>query len=126
MTSSEKRINIVNSSRSISVDLAGVVLAESSDFLLLLETGCRRRYYLPPTSVKRKYLSKSDTETYCPYKGKANYWNVTIDGKKYENLIWEYANPIAESAQIAGHLCFDNEKVHIHLGAGGGEDSEDE
>jgi uncharacterized protein (DUF427 family) len=108
-----KRIDILNSSRSIKVALDGVTLAETSNLLFLLETSLRTRYYLSPTSVKWEYLTKSDTETYCPYKGKANYYNVVIDGKEYKDLVWYYVYPTAESALVAGHLCFYNEKVDI-------------
>lgn len=56
-----KRIDILTSTRSIKVTLDGVTLAESSSPLFLLETSLRPRYYLPPTSVNREVLSKSDT-----------------------------------------------------------------
>ncbi|KAF2786826.1 DUF427-domain-containing protein [Melanomma pulvis-pyrius CBS 109.77] len=108
-----KRIDILNSTRSIKVALDGVTLAESVSPLFLLETSLRPRYYLLPTSVKWEYLTKSDTETYCPYKGKANYYNVKINGKEYKDLVWYYVYPTAESLPIAGHLCFYNEKVDV-------------
>jgi uncharacterized protein (DUF427 family) len=108
-----KRIDILNSTRPIKVALDDVTLAESVNPLFLLETALRPRYYLPPTSVKWEYLTKSDTETYCPYKGKANYYNVNVNGKEYKDLVWYYVYPTAESAPVAGHLCFYNEKVDI-------------
>ncbi|KAF2251005.1 DUF427-domain-containing protein [Trematosphaeria pertusa] len=108
-----KRIDILNSTRPVKVALDGVTLAESPNPLFLLETSLRTRYYLPPTSVKWEYLSKSDSETYCPYKGRANYYNVTINGKEHKDLVWYYRYPTAESAPVAGHLCFYNEKVNI-------------
>lgn len=108
-----KRIDILNSTRPVKVALDGVTLAESPSPLFLLETSLRTRYYLPPTSVKWEYLSKSDTETYCPYKGRANYYNVTVNGKEHKDLVWYYGYPTAESAPIAGHVCFYNEKVNI-------------
>jgi uncharacterized protein (DUF427 family) len=108
-----KRIDILNSTRSVKVALDGVTLAESSSSLFLYETNLRTRHYLPPTSVNWEYLTKSETETYCPYKGKANYYDVTVNGKKYKDLVWYYVYPTTESAPIAGHLCFYNEKVDV-------------
>lgn len=110
-----KRIDILKSTRTVKVALDGVTLAESSNPLFLLETTLRPRHYLPPTSVKWEYLSKSDTETYCPYKGRANYYHVNIKGKEYRDLVWYYTYPTAESAAIAGHLCFYNEKVDVWI-----------
>ncbi|KAF2123070.1 hypothetical protein BDV96DRAFT_482137 [Lophiotrema nucula] len=108
-----KRIDILASSRPVKVALDGVTLAETTAPLFLLETSLRTRYYIPPTSVKWEYLTKSDTETVCPYKGKANYYNVTTEGKEYKDLVWYYVYPTSESELVAGHLCFYNEKVDI-------------
>jgi uncharacterized protein (DUF427 family) len=108
-----KRIDILPSSRSIKVELDGVILAEAPNPLFLLETSLRPRYYLPPTTVKWECLSHSDTETYCPYKGMANYYNVTVNGKEYKDVVWYYRYPTHESAQIVNQLCFYNEKVEV-------------
>ncbi len=106
-----KRIDIVSSARNLKVEVDGVTLAETSKPLHLLETTLRTRYYLPPTSIKWEYLSPSNLTTLCPYKGQAEYYHVTVNGKKYENLVWYYRYPTMESAQVAGHLCFYNEYV---------------
>jgi uncharacterized protein (DUF427 family) len=45
------RIDILPSSRKITVKLGGVVVAESSNPSFLFETGLRTRYYIPKTSV---------------------------------------------------------------------------
>ncbi|KAF2643731.1 DUF427-domain-containing protein [Massarina eburnea CBS 473.64] len=108
-----KRIDILPSSRPVKVALDGVTLAEAPNPLFLLETSLRTRYYLPPTKVKWEYLSHSETETYCPYKGKANYYDVTVNGKEYKDLIWYYRYPTHESAPIVNHLCFYNEEVDL-------------
>jgi uncharacterized protein (DUF427 family) len=108
-----KRIDILPSTRSIKVAVDGVTIAESSNALFLFETTLRTRHYLPATSVKYEYLTPSDTETLCPYKGKANYWNVNVNGKTYKDLVWYYRYPTTESAPIAGYLCFYNEMVDV-------------
>jgi uncharacterized protein (DUF427 family) len=108
-----KRIDILQSSRNVKVGIDGVTLAESSNPLLLLETTLRTRYYIPPTSVKWELLTLSDSETLCPYKGKANYYHVSVNGKVYMDLVWFYRNPTPESAPVAGHLCYYNEMVDI-------------
>ncbi|KAF1849541.1 DUF427-domain-containing protein [Cucurbitaria berberidis CBS 394.84] len=108
-----KRIDILQSTRNIKIALDGIPLAESSSPLLLLETTLRTRYYLPPTSVNWQHLTPSDTETLCPYKGRANYYHVKLDGKEYRDLVWYYRYPTTESAPIAGYVCFYNEKVDV-------------
>lgn len=42
-------------------------------------------------------------------------YNVIINGKAHKDLIWWYKYPTAESALIAGHICFYNEKVDIYI-----------
>jgi uncharacterized protein (DUF427 family) len=108
-----KRIEILPSTRSVRVAVDGVTIAETTSALFLLETTLRTRYYLPPTSVKWEYLTSNDQESLCPYKGKANYYDVTVNGRTYRNLVWYYRTPTMESAPIAGHFCFYNEKVDI-------------
>lgn len=65
--------------------------------------------------VKMEYLTPSTTATKCPYKGKASYYNVTIEGKEYKDIVWWYEYPVPESATIQGLVCFYNEKVDIYI-----------
>lgn len=110
-----KRIDILPSSRTVKVAVDGVTLAETSNPLLLLETTLRTRYYLPPTSINWEYLTPNDMVTGCPYKGQAEYYDATVNGKVWRNVVWYYKHPTAESAPIAGHLCFYNEIVDIWI-----------
>ncbi|KAL6718846.1 hypothetical protein ACLMJK_003080 [Lecanora helva] len=73
----------------------------------------RTRYYMPKTALQWEYLTESDTTSLCPYKGVANYYSVVVNGKEHKDLIWWYRYPTSESAPIAGHACFYNEKVEI-------------
>ncbi|MCJ1483620.1 hypothetical protein MMC06_003788, partial [Schaereria dolodes] len=110
-----KRIDILPSSRTIKVEIDGIVVAESSNVMMLIETGLPSRYYLPPTSVDWALLEPSDTVTSCPYKGDANYYNVNVKGKEHKDAIWWYRYPTPESVAVAGRLCFYNEKVDIYI-----------
>jgi len=109
------RIDILPSSRKITVKVGGIQIAESTNSMFLYETGLRTRYYLPKTSVQWKYLTKSETTSKCPYKGLAQYYNIIVDGKEYNDTVWWYEYPITESATIAGLVSFYNEKVDIYV-----------
>ncbi|MFD5977006.1 DUF427 domain-containing protein [Streptomyces bacillaris] len=80
----------------------GQVLAESRRPLVLRETGCPDRYYLPPEDVRTELLTPSETTTHCPFKGDASYWSVPGAA----DLLWAYPEPKAEVAAIKGHFCF--------------------
>jgi uncharacterized protein (DUF427 family) len=108
-----KRIDILHSTRQVRVELDGVVLAETSSPRFLLETTLRRRSYLPPTCVNWGVLKQSRQLTLCPYKGRAEYYNVCVGGKIYRDLVWYYRYPTAESASIAGYMCFYDEMVDV-------------
>ncbi|MFJ2790609.1 DUF427 domain-containing protein [Streptomyces sp. NPDC087290] len=82
----------------------GRVLAESRRPLVLRETGCPVRYYLPPGDVRTELLTASDTRTHCPFKGDASYWSLPDAA----DLVWAYPEPKPEVAAIKDHFCFYN------------------
>ncbi|MFG3096363.1 DUF427 domain-containing protein [Streptomyces sp. NPDC048202] len=80
----------------------GQVLAETDRPLVLHETGCPPRYYLPAEDVRLDLLTPSDTHTDCPFKGTASYWSVP----DAPDLVWAYPDPKPEVARIKDHYCF--------------------
>ncbi|KAG4418038.1 hypothetical protein IFR04_008858 [Cadophora malorum] len=85
-----KRIETIPSSREIRIELEGVVIAKSTQNVFLFETMLRTRFYLDPTMVDWSVLRESETITYCPYKGMANYYHVDFGGKTIEDAVWYY------------------------------------
>ena len=61
-------------------------------------------------------LEPSDRRTHCAYKGYASYWSAKVDGGLLQDVAWSYEEPLAESADIAGHLSFDGEAIEVELG----------
>ncbi len=51
----------------------------------------------------------------CPYKGTAEYWSVTVNGRTTGDLAWGYRDPIPEAFKIAGLISFYNQKVDIEV-----------
>ncbi|MBT8218105.1 MAG: DUF427 domain-containing protein [Acidimicrobiia bacterium] len=109
------RIDALPSSRHIEVKINGVTVADSTKPTLLFETGLPTRYYLPLLDVRMDLLRDSDTTTYCPYKGEANYFSVELDDELIEDIVWYYKYPVEESSRIAGMVSFYNEKVDIFV-----------
>ncbi|MFD3328474.1 DUF427 domain-containing protein [Streptomyces sp. NPDC058701] len=101
-------ITIEQGSEHVRVVKDGRVLAESLRPLVLRETGCPPRYYLPPEDVRTDLLTPSGTSTHCPFKGDARYWSVPGAA----DLVWAYADPKPDVAAIKNHFCFyDTETV---------------
>ncbi len=110
------RVDAIRSSRQIRVEIDGVVLAESTAPVLLFETGLPTRHYIQRTDVDFSLLERTDTTTYCPYKGTtSDYWSARIGGTVHEDIAWSYAYPSAQVLQIAGLVAFYDEKVDTFL-----------
>lgn len=104
------RLDILDSSRPVRVELGGITVAETTRARFLFETGLPTRYYIPREDVIGELLP-SDSETHCPYKGAASYHHVRVGAKTFEDIVWFYRAPVHESARIKDYLCFYNEKV---------------
>jgi uncharacterized protein (DUF427 family) len=97
----------------VTVTVDGVKVAESDGALVLYETGLPPRYYLPAADVDAGVLRPSELHTTCPFKGRASYHSVEIDGVTHSDVIWYYPDPIPEVAQIAGMMSFYPERAQI-------------
>ncbi|MFF4958654.1 DUF427 domain-containing protein [Streptomyces sp. NPDC001222] len=95
-------ITIEQGDKHVRVVHDGQVLADSDRALVLRETGCPVRYYIPAEDVRTDLLTPSETHTECPFKGTASYWSLP----DAENLVWAYPDPKPEVAAIKDHLCF--------------------
>jgi uncharacterized protein (DUF427 family) len=105
------RIDAIPSSRHVKVIVGGEIVAESTRPVILYETGLTSRYYLPKEDVRMDLLTETDKHTRCPYKGIASYWNVTVNGNQYTDVVWSYNDPLPEVHEIKGLVSFYNEAV---------------
>ncbi|MEP7202813.1 MAG: DUF427 domain-containing protein [Ilumatobacteraceae bacterium] len=108
-----KRIDVLQSSRHVEIKIGGVTIAETHRPRLLFETGLPTRYYIPKIDVRSDLLQPSATTTACPYKGVAQYFNVTLPDGIVNDVVWVYPTPIPEIPKIENHLSFFNERVDI-------------
>ena len=108
-----KRVDVLTSSRPFKVVVGGRTVAQTNVSMHLYETGLPVRFYVPLAAIDKSVLRPSKTQTRCPYKGVANYYNVVIDGDEYKDIVWFYMTPATECTGIAGLCCFYNEKVDI-------------
>ena len=95
-------ITVEHSDRHVRVVHDGHVLAETDRALVLRETGCPARYYIPAEDVRLDLLTPSETHTYCPFKGTASYWSLPGAA----DLVWAYPDPKPDVAPIRNHFCF--------------------
>ena len=106
-----RRVDCLPSSRRVEIVVEDEKVADSRKGVFLFETGHPTRYYLPISDTRLELLSPSRYISRCPYKGIASYYHLTVNGKRHENMVWYYSEPVHESARIKGLVCFFNELV---------------
>ena len=79
----------------------GQVIAEGNDTVVI-----EGNHYFPESSVNKELLKSSNTETVCHWKGTANYYSLSVDGKENKDAVWYYANPSELAKAIKGRVAF--------------------
>ncbi|CAN3131485.1 DUF427 domain-containing protein [Mycobacterium sp. smrl_JER01] len=108
-------ITIVPTGRHVVVTVNGDVVAETDAALTLQEASYPAVQYIPIGDVQGDRLSPSATATYCPFKGDAEYFDITAGGDTIADAIWTYRNPYPAVAQIAGHVAFYADKADVSV-----------
>lgn len=77
------------------------IIAESDQTIIL-----ENNHYFPVESIKDNYFKPSDTHTFCPWKGKASYYTLDVDGKENKDAAWYYPQPSEAAGHIKGYVAF--------------------
>jgi len=93
------------------VMLGGRVIAETAKALTLREANYPPVQYIPRKDVDMAALTRSETTTYCPYKGEAAYFSIPAGGERSIDAIWTYEAPYDAVAEIKDHLAFYPDRV---------------
>lgn len=105
-----RRVDIIESSRHVDVTVNGVQVASSDRPRLVTETGLPVRWYIPRADADWSVLRPSDTESRCQYKGRADWWDVTLPGEDaLVDVVWGYERPVADASKLAGLIAFYDE-----------------
>ena len=112
----EHPITITPTGKHVTVRINGDVVAETDAALTLQESTYPAVQYVPLADVVPSALPRSDTTTYCPYKGEANYYHVTTADGTVDDAIWTYEQPYAAVGEIAGHVAFYTNKADVTVG----------
>lgn len=94
------------SPRRIRAIVEGIVLADSTRALRVLETSHPPTYYLPPEDVRMDLLLSAMGSSFCEWKGRARYHDALVAGRTIPRVAWSYPNPTPAFADLRDHLAF--------------------
>lgn len=100
----------------VQVRVNGELVADTTAALELREATIPAVQYIPIADVLQDRLTRTDTSTYCPFKGDASYFSVTTSsGDTVDDVIWTYEQPYPAVAAITGHAAFYPDKADISV-----------
>ena len=98
---------VVACERRVRLEVAGVVVADSSAALCVLETSHPPTVYVPREDVRDDLLAPSGARgTTCEFKGRADYLDLVVDGQRRRQVAWTYPAPWEGYEALAGHVSF--------------------
>jgi uncharacterized protein (DUF427 family) len=109
-------ITIAPTKGRVQVRVNGEVVADTTAALELREATIPAVQYIPLSDVAQERLTRTETVSYCPFKGDASYYAVTTSaGDTVEDVIWTYEQPFPAVAEIAGHVAFYPNRADISV-----------
>ncbi|MEU1203604.1 DUF427 domain-containing protein [Streptomyces sp. NPDC005813] len=105
------RIDIRNTSRTLEVRLGDTVVARSEHPVALFESGFAPRWYVPRADVDESRLRPVEGQTFCPYKGLCDYYDIG-DARR---AAWSYRNAYREVDRIDDLVSFEPDQVEVRL-----------
>jgi adenylate cyclase len=91
--------------------MGGMTIADSARAKRLREANLPPVIYFPRADVRMDLLVATPQRTYCPFRGNASYWTLTLGDRRFENIAWSYEEPYQESLSIRGHVAFDRSRM---------------
>jgi uncharacterized protein (DUF427 family) len=77
------------------------IIAESKETVVV-----ENNQYFPPSSINKDYFKPSEMHSACPWKGKASYYSLEVDGQTNKDAAWFYPAPKDAAKQITGYVAF--------------------
>jgi uncharacterized protein (DUF427 family) len=92
--------------RHVRVVVDGVVVAETTRALRVLETASPPTFYIPPDDVRLDLLEPESRHTTCEWKREADYWAVRFGEHVVASVGWSYPRPTPAFEAIRDHVAF--------------------
>ena len=107
------RVDCRPTNRGLRVSVGGTTLVDTTDTMIVFETALAPVLYVAPSQVRTDLLRRTETSTYCNYKGYATYWSAVIGDSVAEDIAWSYEDPLPETLPIKGYFSFDASRADV-------------
>jgi uncharacterized protein (DUF427 family) len=107
------RVDCRPTDRRLRAAVGDTVLVDSADTVIVFETSLAPRLYVDPALVRTDLLRRSESSSYCNYKGVTTYWSAVIGDAVVDDVAWSYEEPLPETLPIRGFLSFDETRVDV-------------
>jgi uncharacterized protein (DUF427 family) len=77
------------------------IIAESDNTIVI-----ENNHYFPPESINKEFFKASDLHSTCPWKGKASYYTLEVNGKENRDAAWYYPEVSQLAKSIKGYIAF--------------------
>jgi uncharacterized protein (DUF427 family) len=77
------------------------VIAESDDTVVV-----EGNHYFPYESLHHEFFTRTRTMSVCPWKGKASYYTVDVEGAASKDAAWTYKRPFPLARKIKNRVAF--------------------
>jgi uncharacterized protein (DUF427 family) len=105
------RIDIRSTSRTLEVRSGDRVVARSEHPVVLYESGFAPRWYVPRADIDETALTPAEGQTFCPYKGLADYYDIGGSAK----AAWSYREAYSEVRRVEDLVSFEPDRVEVRL-----------
>ncbi|WP_417519911.1 DUF427 domain-containing protein [Minwuia sp.] len=94
------------STQTVEVWFGGRQIALTQQSFRILETSHPPTYYIPLGDIDETALRRAAGQSYCEFKGIAEYWSLETGGQVSEQAGWSYPAPTRAFAALKGSICF--------------------
>ena len=104
-------ICVVPNPKRVVVTLGERVIADTRQAVTLREASYPPVHYIPRVDVDMTMLERTETRTYCPYKGDASYFSIPVGGERSVDAVGSYEEPYDIFAAIKDHVAFYPDRI---------------
>ena len=104
-------IAIARNPKRVIVKIGGRIVADSRNTLTVREASYPPVLYIPRNDIEIAHFTRTQTSTWCPYKGECAYFAANAGGKTVPDAAWSYEQPFEAAAGIREHFAFYPDRV---------------